>query len=608
MLIPLLVACADPDPVDFDRDGHLSDRDCDDNDASVHPGAREYCDGLDNDCDGEIDGAQALGQQTWYEDDDGDGYGDPESAAVTACQPGPAWSRFPTDCDDADPSRHPDQGDDCDGIDDNCDGTPDNQPLEPRFVDADGDGFGDGDRPASVCEGSAPNADDCDDDDPSVHPGALEICDGIDGDCDRRDDAIDAVVDIPTWYADLDGDGFGIESVALQQCVPPGERWGLLPGDCDDLAPDTFPGAVQRCTSRDTDCDGQPGDDFGWFAPEQPWRARFDAPVDLPAGTPLTFSLDIAAALERGPVDLASVTVVVQRCDEDEARALPAAASDTLHPWLAGGDPGAVADDGWITVAVAVDEPIEAGAMLAVYLGGPAVSSPGSVVASETSLQSELLSLSLDPDRGGLIDELAAGAGLVRVGSQADARDGNGLETDGSWTQLGPVSTEVLLSSPAVGVLKADGVHGGPAHGDLRYTAFYSVFHGVPAVYVTLALSAEDALLWDGGSAGVRPFDLVPLDLVSPQAVNEPGWSQLFDDQAGVALSWTVGPSTDAAVSCTEAGCSATGTEGLGPVGAALPGETLLAHRVLALVPYLGAVAPALPPSVEVIPSELEAR
>ena len=52
--------------------------DCDDfspNAASVYPTSDEYCDGIDNNCDGVIDGEQAIDRLSWYADSDGDGYG-----------------------------------------------------------------------------------------------------------------------------------------------------------------------------------------------------------------------------------------------------------------------------------------------------------------------------------------------------------------------------------------------------------------------------------------------------------------------------------------------------------------------------------------------------
>lgn len=57
---------------DNDGDGYPAAEDCDDTNPDVYPGATETCDGVDQDCDGEIDeGATSI----WYGDDDGDGFG-----------------------------------------------------------------------------------------------------------------------------------------------------------------------------------------------------------------------------------------------------------------------------------------------------------------------------------------------------------------------------------------------------------------------------------------------------------------------------------------------------------------------------------------------------
>ncbi len=122
--------------------------DCDDEDASVHPGAREVCDGIDSDCNGFFDGGG--------EDDDGDGYADAD------CVGG-------DDCDDEDVTINPGVVDLCDGIDNDCNGL-----FDGPGEDDDGDGYVD-----TICGG-----DDCDDDDAAVHPGSTEVCDGADNDCD----------------------------------------------------------------------------------------------------------------------------------------------------------------------------------------------------------------------------------------------------------------------------------------------------------------------------------------------------------------------------------------------------------------------------------------
>lgn len=71
---------------DADGDGYPAADDCDDADPSAHPNATEYCDGVDNDCDGVIDGDGAQGAPTWFADADGDGSGDAR-AGTRSCDP-----------------------------------------------------------------------------------------------------------------------------------------------------------------------------------------------------------------------------------------------------------------------------------------------------------------------------------------------------------------------------------------------------------------------------------------------------------------------------------------------------------------------------------------
>ena len=111
----LTLACDPPS-------GHVANADdCDDTDAAIHPDADEVCDGLDNDCDWTID-VNAVDAPTWYEDADGDGYGDWHDTTVS-CDPGSGWVEDDTDCDDEDASVYPgaDEVPD-DAIDQDCDG------------------------------------------------------------------------------------------------------------------------------------------------------------------------------------------------------------------------------------------------------------------------------------------------------------------------------------------------------------------------------------------------------------------------------------------------------------------------------------------------------
>ena len=127
--------------VDADADGFTPENgDCDDNDASVNPGAVEVaCTGIDEDCNSaSLDGV----------DSDADG--------ANECD----------DCDDDNPQRAPNFVEvTCNGLDDDCNAVTDDSP--------DGDGDGDG-----LC-------DDCDDGDAAISSGASEVCDDhIDNNCD----------------------------------------------------------------------------------------------------------------------------------------------------------------------------------------------------------------------------------------------------------------------------------------------------------------------------------------------------------------------------------------------------------------------------------------
>ncbi len=143
--------------------------DCDDDAADTHPGHREWCDRIDNDC------SQRTSRIAFDEDADGDGHAATGAACAQRGEAGVPDDAFVRDdCDDTDVRAYLGAPELCDGIDRDC-STGGGATTD---EDADGDGFA----PADVCEGGWPNGD-CDDDDPLVRPGAPERCNGVDDDC-----------------------------------------------------------------------------------------------------------------------------------------------------------------------------------------------------------------------------------------------------------------------------------------------------------------------------------------------------------------------------------------------------------------------------------------
>jgi hypothetical protein len=112
-----------------DRDGDGYDSlifggtDCDDRDPSVNTDAAEVCDLIDNDCDKLIDDAdpEVTGQITWYADGDSDTYGDGMSPILSCFQPS-GYVLDNTDCDDSDGTINPGAEEVCDLTDNDCNG------------------------------------------------------------------------------------------------------------------------------------------------------------------------------------------------------------------------------------------------------------------------------------------------------------------------------------------------------------------------------------------------------------------------------------------------------------------------------------------------------
>jgi hypothetical protein len=255
------------DRADNDRDGLI---DCDDEGCAGSPS----CDCADDaECD---DGLFCTGNETCSPGAEGadergclPGGGDPcldgqecsetEDRCVSPCATTPdadgdgadAIECGGQDCDDSDPSRYPGAGEVCDGDDEDCDPT-----TRGEDSDQDGDGF----VSVACCneqpDGSDPCGDDCDDTMSGVNPGTPESCNGVDDDCDGW---IDEDV-LETVWLDADGDGFGDPEVSLDTgCVAP-EDYVRNDTDCDDDEPRRNPGAPEVCDDvPDNDCNGADG-------------------------------------------------------------------------------------------------------------------------------------------------------------------------------------------------------------------------------------------------------------------------------------------------------------------------------------------------------------
>jgi len=152
----------------------------------------------------------------YYKDSDNDSYGDPNAYTETWFQPEGYVLNF-NDCNDGNPSIHPEIFEICNGKDDNCNGLTDENVTNTYYLDADLDGFGDIDLSTIACEqpeGYVANHQDCNDNDFKENPQQV-------------------------WYKDIDNDGYSDGSMITETCQRPNgyktktELYETT-GDCDD--------------------------------------------------------------------------------------------------------------------------------------------------------------------------------------------------------------------------------------------------------------------------------------------------------------------------------------------------------------------------------------
>lgn len=297
--------------LDVDGDGFEYYVDCDDTNPDVYPGATEVCNGIDDNCDGNID--EDLPLFVYYADADGDGYGNPD-ITTESCSLPDGYSEDNTDCNDANAAINPGATEICNGIDDNCNGDADEGlTYTTYYADADGDGFGDADVSAETCDGApegyvADNTD-CDDTNAAVNPAAEEICNGIDDNCNGEVDETGVTV----FYADADGDGYGDPEVTTIACDAP-EGYVLDNSDCDDTNAAVHPGALEICNEIDDNCDGgvDEGLEFTTFYKDNDGDGygNPDLPLNTCTGAPDGFVVDntdcedFNAAINPGETDI----------------------------------------------------------------------------------------------------------------------------------------------------------------------------------------------------------------------------------------------------------------------------------------------------------------
>ncbi|TPW09832.1 MAG: regulator of chromosome condensation, partial [Acidimicrobiaceae bacterium] len=247
-----------------------TDVDCDDTDETVNPMATDDCNGVDDDCDGSTDEGRLV---SCYVDADADSFAPAGAVEMRLCScPAMTTVTAPTtgftDCNDAASMINPSRPEPCtpNGADDDCDGSIDEAGND-WYRDCDRDGYGTG-TPTRECSdpgtpigcpggggGFVLIPGDCNDASVAERPGADDVCNGRDDDCDlaTADGADDARVDVTCDGADADSCRNGVQvcMAGAISCSEPGAgRVEICNGTDDDCDTAFDEGGDAECTAR----------------------------------------------------------------------------------------------------------------------------------------------------------------------------------------------------------------------------------------------------------------------------------------------------------------------------------------------------------------------